>query len=59
MRSAWAELQRKAVLFYLGTVGTQGEKKSHLFYLQVEILWAQGKSPALIYKAGGHQPLFH
>lgn len=33
-RSAWAELRRKAVLFYLGTVGTQGEK-SQLFHLQL------------------------
>lgn len=41
MMSAWAEHQRKAVLFCLGTEMTEDEEQCQLLCLQVEILWAQ------------------
>lgn len=37
MMSAWAEHQRKAVLFYLGTGMTQDGEQRQLLRLQVEI----------------------
>lgn len=59
-RSAWAELRRKAVLFYLGTVGTKGGKKINYFIYRWKYYRQksprQGKSLALIQKAGDNQP---
>lgn len=40
MTSAWAEHQKKAVLFYLGTETTQDKEQRQLLQLQAEMLWA-------------------